>query len=181
MVNFLILLSLLITLPAQAMVVPSGVPQLQLGGPEGAHPTIVTSENNLYHATQNTGGYFMLHSGGSPGINNFNPFYRSGVAYQVPNGYTTVCRDISHSCNTANCSMQLVSDTSAIATNDTALTSGVFQYGASAQYGMRTITADKLYYRSFHYSFTSQTYPGYQAGTTSAYYQIELWCKEVAN
>lgn len=181
MVRVLGLFSLLFAFTAQAAIVPSGSPGLSLGGVAGSGAHISTSENNLYHATQNTGGYFMLHAGGNPGINNFNPFYRSGVAYQVSNGYTCVCRSITFNANTNNSTFQLVSDTAAITTNDTALTSGVFQYGASGQYGMRVQTADTFYTMPFQYSFTSQTYPGWQSGTTSLSATIMLWCKEVAN
>ena len=185
MVRVLTLLSLLFAFAAQAAVVPGGIPNIGLGSvnqsglPQNGPGLSVSDIGSIYGSTVTT-GWFTLHAGGQPGSNNFNPFYRNGVAYQVTNGYTCKCVHIVYTVNTANCSFQLVSDTTSVPNADTALTAGVYQYGATSVYGMRNAAADAFLSRAIQYNFTSQTYPAFQSGCNASY-DISMLCKEVAN
>lgn len=143
---------------------------VQMGGFSGAtaHP------GGLIIPADNPSGFFTLWTGGALTQDRFSPFYKNGVAYQVTNGKTFNGYQMGVICNQVSPGQQLVSDTVAIAYNTaTALTAGVFQFGAAARASyFSPLTASTWLVQHMQYSFTSQTYPGVQIGNTG---QWGIW------
>ena len=174
MVHFLVAALFLFSSIAQAAVVPSGVPSIDVGN---LH---IASEST--YSSSNTSGWFMLTGSGSPGASNFNPLYRNGDAYQVPAGFTTKCVSLEWGANGAGATMQLVADASAaITVGDTALTAGVFESGTSGIAAHANNTSNVYVAEPLIYNFDSEDYVGWQQITAATNFYIRIVCKEIAN
>lgn len=184
MVRVLGLISLLFASTAWAAVQQGPVPQVNIGmssdsstsAPSGG---TAISINDIF-LTANGSGWFTLSGGGSPGNNNFGPFWRSdsNTPYQVPSGYTTKCINIKHMANGSNVAFQLVSATAQFAIGATSLTGGVYQGGASGVLMMLTGATGVQRSEDILYNFTQNTWPGWQELAAATNYYIRLTCKE---
>jgi hypothetical protein len=137
----------------------------------------VDSSSNLTIPEANSQGYFSLTNGGGVASGNFGPFYKNGVLYQVTSGKTCMVVSVTLICPAANSGFQFVSSGTTYATNAGSITSGTYQGGAAANYGMYAVTAYVPAHYAIPYSFVSLSYPGLQTNGNSG--QAYLICKEV--
>ena len=168
MVRSLILsLALLISAPSFAAYVPAnGAPAIGLGATGAANAPLSTVP--LGQVSASSQQIFSLFVGGSMTSGNFYPLYKNGTAYQVPSGKTAYCFNIRSSSETGAIRWQIVSDTVAISWNQSsALTSGLFQGGATAQLPLRTgTTANVPYVNPGVFSVAQNRYMAIQINTT---------------
>lgn len=141
----------------------------------------VSLSDNLNISEDNSQGYFTLYS--FPGTNtsgNSSPFYKNGVAYQVPVGKTFKATKICINTGLASSQVQLVSSTAAIANNDaTALTGGIYQAGSAGVYPLiSSKNAKEHLCYSTTYSVPASAYFGFQ-GTPSDSFLIFIVGKEI--
>jgi len=172
---FLIILSLFVSITAQA-VVPSGVPSITLGGADTYPGNLVIPESNI----GSTGGYFTVMAGSaSEGAGDFYPFWKNGVAYQVTSGKTAYCTALMFAGGQAFNTMQLVSATATFANGASSLTGGVYYCGAAGNYCLGSGTAANTYNpMGVSQTFAATTWPGIQTQATGQIYSVLMSCKE---
>lgn len=182
-----ILLSLFLSITAEAVVTPSGLGVgIGISIPSATvSPTITGTVSPS--SFSGSGGIFHLHGGESSALTapNFFALLRDGVAYQVSatSGKVAHCFNIFTWGRTGSQDWQLVSSTAAIATGTTgtaSLTGGVYETGQAAHYGRQTsATADTIARSSgpIMWTFGNNTFAGFQAGNSNAY-GIEMDCVE---
>jgi hypothetical protein len=171
MVNVLSLFLLLFSLSAHAIVAPSGVPQIGLGGSNLNGPWVITSGTNAE-------GWFTLHAGGSVTANQFRAFVKDGGSsqYQVPSGGIT-CFHVTYNAASAGIRMQLASSTAADGVTAASLSAGQkYETGAAAAFGHVTLAAQTNYDEGIVYAFSASAYP-YIGSDSTAVWGVTLTCK----
>lgn len=172
MANFLKLFVLLFAFQAHALVAPSGVPSIQLGGSNLNGYAITISETNPL-------GWFTLHAGGSVTANQFRAFTKSGGSqYQVPSGGIT-CYHMTYNLGSSTYRFQLASSTAADGLTVASLTASGAKYesgGASSGFLHAAPVTATEYDKSIVYSFDASSYP-YITGDTTGVYSVILTCK----
>lgn len=134
----------------------------------------VNTVDGLNIGEANSQGYFTLFVGsGGTTTNNFYPFYKNGVAYQVTAGKTFQAVKICSLSSAASTLFQLLTATSSFAFNASSVTGGVFQGGASgtgaAVYAMiSNISTNAWLCSSSTYSAAASTFMGVEVNGTSA-------------
>ena len=121
---------------------------------------------------------FTLFAGGNFTAGNYSPLYKNGVAYQ--SAAIVHCFNIRSSGETGGILWQIVDDSGAAITfnQSGALTTGLFQGGAAAQYAMRAgVTANIPHLNPGVWQSASGRYLGVQLGF-SARYEISMDCYE---
>lgn len=161
---FLVLFSLVFSLGASAAITPSPVPSIGLGFAGSFGPTTLVSPSQL--VTGSSKQIFSLYAGANASNGNFYPLYKNGTAYQVPVGKTAYCFNFNPSAATGAIRFQVVSDTVAIAFDQVAaLTSGLFQGGATARYVLRNSpTANAKQVSAGVFSIAASRYVAVQVG-----------------
>ena len=109
--------------------------------------------------------------------------YKNGTAYATGSSTRAYCFDITASSSGTNSTFQLISSQAAIANNNnTALTSGVYQGGATTTYPLATSsTANTNSVIPGVYVFgngSNATYAGIQVGSSSTGYDVHMDCYE---
>ena|ERR1700676_2215945 len=140
----------------------------------------VDTSSNLTIPEANAQGYFSLNIGqGATSTNQYSPFYKNGVAYQVPAGKTCYVVGITACANSLGAGSQLVHSMSVITANAVTITSGVYQGGAAGLYVILSgaVTQDVPTHWAYPYSFPSLAYPGAQLSALN--YALTLICKEI--
>lgn len=178
MVRLLSFLSLLFAITANAGVVPSGVPSVGLGAIGATTSPVMHTTLDQLESTA-TRQVFSLYVGGVQSSGEYSPLYKNGTAYQVPAGKTAHCFNFRGSSATAGSAYQIVSDTAAISfSQNTALTSGLFQGGASTQYILATgSTANQLGAAPGIFSIAAERYAGVEFAVSESY-KISMDCFE---
>jgi hypothetical protein len=156
-----------------AAVLPSGVPIKSIGGTDGFQAPI---------SMQNTDTtYFMINAGVATATsNNFYPFYKNGVQYQVTAAKTARCEHMVYSSGAgSNLQFQLVSSLTLYAQNASSITSGTYSAGATSIPSFNTAqTAGAMKSESIIYEFGALSYPGIQ-GQSANNYSVQLFCREI--
>ena len=156
----------------------------QLGGISMATSQIPTGGLLLPDASIGAaGGYFMLAAGAKNNTartaDNFYPFYKNGVAYQVTAGKTAYCSQLVAIDDTGNSRIQLVSGTASIAWDAATVTGAVYEGGFTTGYvhasgnGAWIPSVNQILY-----AFGASTFPGVQESGTRVI-GITLMCKEL--
>lgn len=159
--------------------VPGGVPQIGLGAIGST--TSPTANVDIGNFAGGAGKFsvFSLYAGGvSLTANNFYPFYKNGVAYQVTAGKVAYCFNHTGNSGTASQYYQLISATASFAANASSITGGVFQCGATIT-SCNTTPSSAFIYGAIPgtYQFAASTFAGFQA-FNSANFQVHLDCYE---
>lgn len=177
MVNVLIAFLFIFSSTAQAVVLPSGVPNVGLGA---IGSTVdATSHFPLGQFSASTRKIFSLYVGGTMAGAEYHPLYKDGVAYRVTNGTTAYCFNFRGSSATALAGYQIVSDTAVIAWSQaSALTSGLYQGGDAGQYALNAgATINLKGAEPGVFAIASQRYVGIQTAL-SVVYQVSMDCYE---
>lgn len=131
----------------------------------------VENTSTLTIPESNSDGYFAVYGGGTLTAGNFAPLYKNGTAYQVTGGTTFKAVKICVVADSSVQKVQIVSDTDAITQNDSALTAGVFQFGATGVYGLLTGSGGSNNWQCYSSSFSiaASRYAGYQGAGAVGY------------
>lgn len=166
-----LLFSLLFSVPSFAAL-PAGVPIRVMGG-------FGTNNAATVQVSASDTTRFTLFGGLTPAVtNDFYPFYKNGVAYQVTAGKTCRCDNITWASDAAANRAQLISATASFASGAGSITGGVHQGGAAAVYPMVFGgTANQWAPLGVVYEFAASTYAGWQASGANSY-SFALSCFE---
>ena len=165
---------------------PGAVPSVTLSatGANTANVSITPAQLSGPCTTASSSPCFSLYvSGVTPtGAGYFILLYRNGAAYVTPSNQKTYCFDITASDAVGSAGFQLVSSQASITNNtNTALTSGVYQGGATTVYPVVTgPTANVQGIVPGVYTFgdgSHATYAAVQVATTHVY-EIHMDCFE---
>jgi hypothetical protein len=174
MVNFLgLFFALVLSTNSFAAVVPSGVPSRSIGGTDGYQLPISILNTDVT--------YFMINAGVASGTtNNFYPFYKNGVQYQVTAAKTARCEHMVFSSGAgSNLQFALVSSLTSYAQNAASITSGTFSQGATGIPSFNTHpTAGTMKAESIIYEFGALSFPGIQ-GQSANNFSVQLFCREI--
>lgn len=109
----------------------------------------------------------------------FYPFYKGGAQYQVTAGNSAHCDQLMYTESGSGDKFQLVSSQTVYAAAATSITSGAYQMGAAATYGIVASGAGANVYStmSVPYVFPASSYPGIQTNA-AVYYNVIYICYE---
>jgi hypothetical protein len=176
MVNFLSVLSLLFSLQAFAVSVPSGLPAISMGH----QSTTTTQMQPLVIADgSNSLGWFTVISYGEGTNGNVSPFIKNGVKYQVTAGKTAKCYGISGQTSAANSSFQLMYADATFAHDATtgSLTNPVYESNVAGQY-VHTFYSLVPAYFGVSFDVPAEKFFGRQ-GTSLSGTHLTVTCREI--
>lgn len=184
MANFLILLSILITVPAHAIVVPSGVPQINRGYGVNAAIASKTIDKN---ATNMGATIALTASVAGSTSGNYLKFVKMGTLttsaeqYQVTSGKTLQCDGYFLALSTAAYHAFGYGTAALAGENGSSAPTGEKVMSGATNVGiyMTTTAANVPQWMPVPVSFPASSYPFLKTNTSSANISVILLCEEI--
>lgn len=169
MERVLVLFSLFFSFTAYGAV-PTGVPNIGLGGSNAYGPYIQEQSSN-------PSGWFTLTAGGTVTANQFRAFVKDGGSQYQVGGSSITCYHMTYNGAGASARFQLASSTAADGITVGSLTAGQkYETGAATSFPHISTAAQTDYDKAIAYTFAASSYP-YMTSDTTQVWGVILTCK----